>query len=111
MKIGDRVRDKGTLFVGTVVQLDPHVGVATRARFQFDQPEKLGVGKVGDPPPDSMWQKLEELELIDREGNPVTGTAASTTDTAGAKIGDDEDKDTPAERSRTSRTAGARTSA
>jgi len=72
MNIGDRVRDKGTEFVGTVVQLDPATGTATRVLIQADSPP---TGQVGDPPPEKMWQKVEEVELIDLDGKRVTGKA------------------------------------
>jgi len=84
MQIGDRVRDKGTKFVGTIVQLDPPTGVATRARFQEDDRKKDRV--VGDPPPESMWQKLDELELVDRNDEPVKGKPAKEFDTKGRRI-------------------------
>jgi hypothetical protein len=84
MQIGDRVRDQGTQFVGTIVQLDPPSGVATRARFQADDVKKDRL--VGDPPPESMWQRLEELELIDRQGNPVKGSPGSQLDASGHRL-------------------------
>jgi len=68
MKIGDHVRDKGTEFVGTVVQLEPATGTATRVLIQADQSA------------DKMWQKVEELELIDVEGRRVTGKAGQQLD-------------------------------
>lgn len=68
MKIGDHVRDKGTEFVGTVVQLEPPTGTATRVLIQADQSA------------DKMWQKVEELELIDVEGKRVTGKAGQQLD-------------------------------
>ena len=85
MKIGDRVRDRGTQFVGTIVQLDPPTGVATRARFQADD-IKSADRKVGDAPPESMWQRLEEIELIDLQGNPVTGKPGAQIDTDGHRL-------------------------
>ena len=89
MQIGDRVRDKGTKFIGTIVQLDPPTGVATRARFQADDVKGGKPNqdrKVGDPPPESMWQQLTELELVNRAGEPITGHATATTDTKGRRV-------------------------
>jgi hypothetical protein len=68
MKIGDHVRDKGTEFVGTVVELEPPTGTAIRVLIQADQAA------------DKMWQKVEELELIDVEGKRVTGKAGKQLD-------------------------------
>jgi hypothetical protein len=68
MKIGDHVRDKGTEFVGTVVQLEPATGTAARVLIQADQSA------------DKMWQKVEELELIDVEGKRVSGKAGQQLD-------------------------------
>jgi hypothetical protein len=87
MNIGDRVRDKGTQFVGTVVQFDPPTGTATRVLIQADPPAS---GKVGDPPPDKMWQALDAVELIDMAGNPVTGKAGQQ-----LKAGDNGTSDAP----------------
>jgi hypothetical protein len=89
MQIGDRVRDKVTQFIGTIVQLDPPTGVATRARFQADD---LKGGKpnqdrkVGDAPPESMWQRLEELELVDMTGKAVSGSPGSQLDASGHRL-------------------------
>lgn len=106
MNIGDRVRDKGTEFVGTVVQLDPATGVATRARIQADDLKDGKFNqdrKVGDAPPESMWQRIEEIELIDLEGNGVTGKAGQQ-----LKQGNGE---TPAKRGETGKSAAAGASA
>jgi hypothetical protein len=84
MNIGDRVRDKGTQFVGTIVQLDPPTGEHVRALIRADAANP--VGKVGDPPPDQMWQSVGELELIDLAGKPVTGTAGKRIDAAGNTV-------------------------
>jgi hypothetical protein len=85
MQIGDRVKDKGTHFVGTIVQLDPPTGTAVRAKFTADD-TKSKDRKVGDPPPASMWQKIEELELVDRSGNVVTGKAGAQLDATGTRL-------------------------
>ena len=77
MKIGDRVRDKGTEFVGTVVQLDPATGTATRVLIQADS---APTGKVGDPPPEKMWQTIDGVELVDLEGKRVSGKAGQQLD-------------------------------
>jgi hypothetical protein len=90
MNIGDRVRDKGTQFVGTIVQFDPATGTATRCLIQADPP---ATGKVGDPPPDKMWQALDAVELIDVAGNPVTGKAGQQ-----LKAGDNGTADAPSKR-------------
>ena len=84
MQIGDRVRDKSTKFVGTIVQLDPPTGTPLRARFQADDIKKDRV--VGDPPPESMWEKLENLELVDRAGNAIKGSPGSQLDTDGHRL-------------------------
>jgi hypothetical protein len=99
MNIGDRVRDKGTQFVGTVVQFDPATGTATRCLIQADPPAS---GKVGDPPPDKMWQALDAIELIDRDGNPVTGKAGQQ-----LKAGDNGAADAPSKREASKSAAGA----
>jgi len=99
MKIGDRVRDKGTEFVGTVVQLDPATGTATRCLIQADP---QATGKVGDPPPDKMWQALDGVELIDLEGNRVSGRAGQQ-----LKAGDNGTSDAPGKRETVKPAAGA----
>jgi hypothetical protein len=86
MNIGDRVRDKGTQFVGTIVEFDPPTGEQVRCLIQADDTNTTGVGKVGDPPADKMWQKVGEVELIDLEGNRVEGKAASTLSTGGKTL-------------------------
>ena len=86
MNIGDRVRDKGTQFVGTIIQFDPPTGEATRCLIQADNSNATGVGKVGDPPADKMWQKVGEVELIDLEGNRVDGKAGTSLNTGGKTL-------------------------
>jgi len=85
MNIGDRVRDKGTQFVGTIIQFDPPTGDAMRCLIEADDTGSAD-RKVGDPPPDKMWQKVGEVELIDRSGNPVDGKSGATLSTAGKRI-------------------------
>lgn len=101
MQIGDRVKDKGTGFIGTIVQLDPATGTPVRARFMEDdlkegKPNKDR--KVGDEPPESMWQRLEELELVTATGETIAGKRAASLDTAGAKVGADAGNGKKAER-------------
>lgn len=87
MQIGDRVRDKGTKFVGTIIQFDPPKGAAVRCLIQADDVSRTGIGHVGDPPPDKLWQKVDEVELVDMEGNSVTGKAVNTTvNTSGGRV-------------------------
>lgn len=104
MNIGDRVRDKGTQFVGTVVQLDPSPAVApgsaasvipTRCLIQADPPAS---GKVGDPPPDKMWQAIDQVELIDMTGNPVAGKAGQKLDAPAGKATVDASRDATAKK-------------
>jgi hypothetical protein len=83
MKIGDRVREKSTGFIGTIVERDPPELTVEATRFRVQEDEKDGAtlkreGKVGDPPPMSTWNKVEALELL------------TQVDTAGRKL------DTPA---------------
>jgi hypothetical protein len=88
MQIGDRARDKGTLFVGTIIQFDPPTS-PTRALLQADDVKGGKPNqdrKVGDPPPEKMWQRIEELELIDRQGNAVSGSPGSQLDASGHRL-------------------------
>lgn len=84
MQIGDRVMDRGTKFIGTIVQLDPPTGVATRARFQADDLKRNRV--VGDPPPESMWERIDNLELVDRQGRGVSGNPGAQLDASGNRL-------------------------
>jgi hypothetical protein len=88
MQIGDRVRDKGTNFEGTIVQLDPaSPGVApTRAMIQADETKPHGDRRVGDPPPARMWQRIEQIELISAKGEAAKGTPGSQLDAAGHRL-------------------------
>ena len=90
MNIGDRVRDRGTQFIGTIIQFDPPTGEAVRCLIEAESSNTTGVGKVGDPPADKMWQKVGDVELIDRSGNPVDGKSGGTLSTGGKTL------DTPA---------------
>jgi hypothetical protein len=106
MNIGDRVRDKGTQFVGTIIQFDPPTGEQVRCLIEADSSNTTGAGKVGDPPADKMWQKVGEVELIDLEGNRVEGKSGGTLSTGGktldapvpSKNGSKETKSTAAAR-------------
>jgi hypothetical protein len=85
MKIGDRVRDIGTQFVGTLIQFDPPTGLAARVLIQADDTGSSD-RKVGDPPPDKMWQKVDQVELVDLAGESVKGKSAGTVNTAGRRV-------------------------
>jgi len=86
MQIGDRVRDTGTQFVGTIIQFDPPTGEAVRCLIEADNSNTTGVGKVGDPPADKLWQSVGKVELIDLAGNRVAGSPGTTLNTAGKRV-------------------------
>jgi hypothetical protein len=85
MQIGDRVRDKGTQLEGTIIQMDSSGG-NMRALFQADETKPAGDRRVGDPPPDKMWQRVEQLELVSAKGQPGRGTPGSQLDAKGNRL-------------------------
>jgi hypothetical protein len=98
MKLGDRVREKSTGFIGTIVEADPKEGEPTRFRVQEDEKDGATLkreGKVGDPPPMSTWNKVEALELL------------TQVDTAGRKLDTAADPQAAAGKDKSAR-AGAR---
>lgn len=88
MKIGDRVREKSTGFIGTIVEASPPTGEPTRFRVQEDEGSEHTKRdpKVGDAPPTSTWNKVETLELL--TPHDTAGRQLDTGDDPGAKASD-----------------------
>ena len=98
MNIGDRVRDPGTQFVGTIIQFDPPTGDPVRCLIEADPSNTTGVGKVGDPPADKLWQSIGKVELVDMSGNAVNGKSAGERPVTGAKLAADDASATSTQR-------------